>query len=130
MSLPCQESCQQTTKTCLLSSCINEVIPKLLNYGCTFSIGVQIISFTSNFIEEKVLLLSATITNLQKFWWLLFHDAWSCTSQILPNCCFTVSKECMIQKVIIYCISKVFCSQHTAYKLHIFTWKGPLISCT
>lgn len=88
---------------------------------CTCIIGVQVIIFNSIFFGKDILLLSATIPILQKFWRLLFHNAWSCSFQILPNCSFTVSKKSVIHKVIIYCISKVFCSQHTAEKLQIFT---------
>lgn len=57
---------------------------------------------------------STTIPSLQWFWRLFFHYAWTCCRQVFTYSCFTVTKESVIQKVVVGCITKTFCCQNTS----------------
>lgn len=60
-----------------------------------------------------VSLMSTTISGLQGFWRLLFHNACTCRCEVLTYGCFTVCKESVIQKVVVGYIAEVLRCQNT-----------------
>ena len=52
---------------------------------------------------------STTITGLQGFWRILFHDARTCCCQVFMDGCFSVCKESVIQKVVVGSLTEILC---------------------